>query len=215
MLGLMVIAVAEAQTVYRYVDENGVPTYSERRPEPGTARRLSVIDAACLADNTGRCRLRRDPSGLNLRHWRNTPLDWASFRAEIRQALREHQIDEALVRAVIHAESHFDPVVVSRAGAQGLMQLMPVTQEIYGVSNPFYPEQNIRAGVAHLAYLMRRFDYDRERVLAAYNAGEGAVRRHGGVPPYEETENYVLRVETLFQRYQSSRPALGTSIGSP
>lgn len=201
-------SVALGQTVYRYVDEHGVPHYTERRPA-GRQQGVRTIDAACVADHTGRCRLRRDPNQLNMDYWRRTPLNWHDFRDEIRLALREYHIDEALVRAVIHAESSFDPVVVSRAGAQGLMQLMPATQEIYSVENPFLPDQNIRGGVAHLAYLMERFNYDRQRVLAAYNAGEGAVRRHRGIPPFRETENYVQRVEALYQRYSDNRPSPG------
>jgi soluble lytic murein transglycosylase-like protein len=107
------------------------------------------------------------------------------------------------VRAVIHAESAFRPDAVSHKGAQGLMQLMPGTAEIYGVEDPFDAAQNIEAGVQHLAGLLVRYDGDVTLAAAAYNAGEGAVKRWGAIPPYEETKVYVHRVGILHRRYQA------------
>jgi len=108
------------------------------------------------------------------------------------------------VRAVIHAESAFNPNAVSHKGAQGLMQLMPETASRFGVADPFMADQNIRGGVAYLAWLLKRFDGDQRLVSAAYNAGEGAVERNGGVPPYQETLRYVDRVALLAQRYRGA-----------
>lgn len=110
----------------------------------------------------------------------------------------QYDVDPVLVRAVIQVESDFNPNCVSRKGARGLMQLMPGTARRYGVSKVHDPDQNIRGGVRYLADLLAIFRADLQRVLAAYNAGEGAVSRHGGVPPYEETATYVKRALTVY-----------------
>ena len=113
----------------------------------------------------------------------------------------KYDIDPAFVRAVIHAESHFNPQAVSKQGAQGLMQLMPATAKELGVRNSLSAHQNIKGGVKHLARLLRKYKGDNKLASAAYNAGEGAVKRHGGIPPYKETQVYVERVGILHQRY--------------
>lgn len=102
-----------------------------------------------------------------------------------------HNLEARLVRAVIEAESGFNPRAVSHRGAQGLMQLMPSTARRLGVEDPFDPEQNVRAGTRELRRLLDRYAGDVVLALAAYNAGQGAVDRHGGVPPYGETRRYV------------------------
>ncbi len=111
-------------------------------------------------------------------------------------AARKHKVNPELVAAVIRAESAFNPRALSRKGARGLMQLMPATAKRYGVSisELWKPERNIEAGVRYLAFLADRFSGDLPRILAGYNAGEGAVDRYGGVPPYRETQGYVRRI---------------------
>ena len=109
-------------------------------------------------------------------------------------AARRHGLDPELVRAVVAVESNFQADAVSPKGAQGLMQLMPATARALGVKDAFDPEQNLDGGTRHLRALLDRYNGDLERALAAYNAGEGAVERHGGVPPYPETRAYVGRV---------------------
>ena len=104
----------------------------------------------------------------------------------------------------IHAESAYRPNALSHAGAQGLMQLIPATASRFGVADPFDPSQNIRGGVRYLAWLMKRYSSNLTLVAAAYNAGEGAVDRNGGVPPYSETQRYVQRVGQLADRYRSA-----------
>ena len=103
-----------------------------------------------------------------------------------------HGVDPNLVHAVIRAESNYEPRARSRRGARGLMQLMPSTLKAYAVANAYDPAANIEAGTRHLRALLDRYVLD--QALAAYNAGEGAVQRHGGVPPYRETRAYVTRV---------------------
>ena len=125
------------------------------------------------------------------------------FFASISRAVRLHGVEEALVRTIIHVESAYRPAARSHAGAQGLMQLMPATARRFGVSDSFDASQNIRGGVQYLSWLLRRFNGNLTLAAAGYNAGEGAVDRHGGVPPYRETQNYVVRVAQLAERYRS------------
>jgi soluble lytic murein transglycosylase-like protein len=120
----------------------------------------------------------------------------------VEQAAQRHGLDPALVLAVVSVESGFRPRAVSPKGAQGLMQLMPRTAASLGVSDAFDPEQNVDAGVRHLESLVRLYGGDLTRALAAYNAGQGAVARHGGVPPYRETRAYVRRV---LERYRAKK----------
>jgi soluble lytic murein transglycosylase-like protein len=112
-------------------------------------------------------------------------------------ALRE-MVDRA--RAVVQVESNFDVRAVSSKGAMGLMQIMPVIAQEFSVDDPFDPEKNLEAGMKHLRALLERYGNDSMRALAAYNAGEGAVSRYGGVPPYRETQDYVQRVLALVRR---------------
>lgn len=118
----------------------------------------------------------------------------------IGQAAEAHRLPPALVKAVIAAESDFDPRAVSRAGAQGLMQLMPTTAAVLGVADPLEPTQNVHGGVSYLRSLLDRYG-DLTRALAAYNAGPEAVDHYGGVPPYRETRAYVDRVLTYYRHY--------------
>jgi soluble lytic murein transglycosylase-like protein len=113
-------------------------------------------------------------------------------------AAARHNVDPNLVRAVVKVESNFNSNAVSNKGAIGLMQLMPKTARELKVKNPFDPDQNVDAGVRHLKYLLENYNGDVNLTLAAYNAGEGAVRRSAGVPHYSETQNYVRRITNLY-----------------
>ena len=114
--------------------------------------------------------------------------------ALVRAAARRHDVDARFVHEVIRQESNYDLFVVSSKGACGLMQLMPETAKRFGVKDIFDPAENVEGGVKYLRHLMDRYDGDPTLTLAAYNAGEGAVDRYGGVPPYRETEDYVRRI---------------------
>lgn len=124
------------------------------------------------------------------------------YAQDIEQAARAEGLDKALLHAVITAESGYNATALSPKGAMGLMQLMPATAKRYGVADAYDPVQNIKGGAKYLRDLMRLFGNDLELVLAAYNAGEGAVARHGmRVPPYRETLAYVPKVLGYYKRY--------------
>jgi soluble lytic murein transglycosylase-like protein len=123
----------------------------------------------------------------------------------IRSASDRHSIDADLVRAVIKAESDFNSNARSRKGAMGLMQLMPDTARLHNVLNAFDPADNIEGGVRHLRMLLERYQGDLRLSLAAYNAGSGAVERHGGIPPFVETREYVRRVLHFYEAFRGPR----------
>lgn len=181
--------------VYAYI-EDGVRHYTSRPPR-GMAgiSSLRTIHYSYM-ETCYACAAR---PGVD---FRTLALNTSAYQAEIAQAARDYGVDEAIVRAIIHAESAFNPNALSRVGAQGLMQLMPGTAHRFGVGNAFDAVQNIRGGVQYLAWLLKRFNGNVALAAAGYNAGEGAVDRYGGVPPYAETQRYVQRVGILAERYR-------------
>ncbi len=191
--------------VYRFT-RDGVTHYTNRPPAGAGAKVLFTYIETCFA-----CSLSR---GLD---FNSVGLNLTAYASEISAAAARNGVEEALVRAVIHAESAFNPNAVSRAGAQGLMQLMPATATRFGVTEPFTPQQNIDGGVQYLAWLSQRFGGDLKRIAAGYNAGEGAVDRYDGVPPYQETIVYVERVGILLERYRKelATPAPAAGAAAP
>ncbi|MEK4128788.1 lytic transglycosylase domain-containing protein [Solibacillus sp. FSL W8-0474] len=116
------------------------------------------------------------------------------YQAEIAAAAKKYNIPEKLITAVMKQESNFNPSAISGAGASGLMQLMPATANFLGVKDRFDPEQNIMGGAKYLRQMLNQFDNNIETALAAYNAGPGNVKKYGGIPPFQETQNYVKKV---------------------
>ncbi len=128
------------------------------------------------------------------------------FHPLIEKVSATHNVDDALVKAMVQAESAFDSDALSTQGAQGLMQVLPTTAARYSIENLFDPQQNLHAGVRHLKRLLRMFKGDVALALAAYNAGENAVKRFDGIPPYEETLAYVGKVLGLWKLYARQLP---------
>ena len=132
------------------------------------------------------------------------PKSAKQYDALISEVAHRHSVDVALVKAVIHTESYFNTKAMSHAGAAGLMQLMPKTAAKYGVYDRTDPSANLEAGVKHLRYLIKKYPNNLKNALAAYNAGERAVYYYNGIPPYEETQNYVQKVLHYREFYQDT-----------
>ena len=133
----------------------------------------------------------------------------------IRDIGSRHDVDPELIHAVIRQESNYDPFAVSPKGALGLMQLLPSTAERFGVKDVFVPAENIQGGVKYLRYLMDRYPRQAALVLAAYNAGEGAVDRYGGIPPYQETQAYVARISERYSPSSEIAPSKDDETARP
>lgn len=199
LIGLLVpfalgaVSTVEGEQIYVVDRVGGAPLFTNR-PLNGTT------DAAILGSARG--------SFFKLRRRGKFPKLFPDrYRDEIAAAAAEHNVDSDLVTAVIHVESSFNPRAVSPKGAKGLMQIMPIPAKSLGIKDPFAPRENIRGGAHLLAQLTQKFGGDERLALAAYNAGEGAVRRHNGVPPYPETQAYVEKVLRLKTAYSLKRGA--------
>jgi len=179
---------AHSAAIYKFRDRNGVVNYTNVRPIGVNPQIVMVYCPGC--DPTSKVDFSR--VGININ----------AFSKEIQAAISKHPVDEALVRAIIQAESAYNPLALSKAGAQGLMQLMPGTANQYGVTDSYNAAQNILGGVAYLRFLLDFFDGDIRLASAGYNAGENNVLKYAGVPPFAETQVYVKRVAQLYERYQ-------------
>ena len=159
----------------------------------------SYLLTAAVAPDTPLSRL--EPRSFNL-SLNELDVSIDKYDRLIRAASKKHSLDPALVKAVIHAESQFDPQAVSPKGAMGLMQLDPITVKELGIGDPFNPKYNIYGGVRYLRLLIDTFEGDKNLALAAYNAGPGPVHRHRGVPPFKETKKYVTKVLRYLDYYK-------------
>ena len=191
-LSLLTLAFASSAfsaAIYKFRDRKGVINYTNVLPKGVTPQIVMVYCPAC------------DPtSKVDFSH---VQLKTTDFGPHIKVAIAKNPVDEALVRAIIQAESAYNPYALSKAGAQGLMQLMPGTAAQYGVSDSYDAQQNINGGVAYLRFLLDMFDGDVRLASAAYNAGENNVLKYAGVPPFAETQVYVQRVGQLYTRYRT------------
>ena len=196
IIGLLVITgLLGMQSVfaemYKFTDKDGITHYTNVRPTG--QKNVKTFSFPCYASDTTR----------NQMDWEKIPLNRQAYVDEIRTAAQVFTVDESLIRAIIHAESAYQPEALSPRGAQGLMQLMPATQEELEVVDVFDPASNIEGGTLYLSRLLNQFNQSVDLATAAYNAGPGAVREHGGIPPYRETREYVRRVKILYRRYRS------------
>ena len=178
--------------IYSYRDENGVLNFTNIRPNNSAYKvRVAYKQPKHLSP----------PKTVFYENGAQPVTLSPQLAAIVDHVSHDYAVDNSLVRAVIHAESDFNANAVSPKGASGLMQLMPETALRYGVRDIFDPEQNIIGGVHYLRDLLETFGHNVRLALAAYNAGEQAVLRYGGVPPYPETLRYVNRVMQLHSRY--------------
>ncbi len=169
-----------AADIYKYEDKEGVLHFTDAP----TDKRFKVFMRDIKKDQRLRTTFRLSGCARDPRE----------FEAIIDTCATEYGVDKSLVKAVIQAESGYNPNALSRKGAAGLMQLMPKTAQDLKVSDSFNPAENIRGGVRYLRFLLDTFKGDVAMALAAYNAGLAKVAKYGGIPPYEETRNYVARV---------------------
>jgi soluble lytic murein transglycosylase len=176
---LLPIVPAKAD-IYRYIDENGVMHFTNCP----TSAKFKLF--------------------MKERRMFIAKLDSKKFDPIIAEAAKKYSLEAPLIKAVIKAESDFDPNAISDKGARGLMQIMPINYRLLDVENPFDPHQSIHAGARYLREMMDRFNGKLSLSLAAYNAGPAAVDRYNGIPPYQETEEYIERVMRYYQQYKNS-----------
>jgi soluble lytic murein transglycosylase-like protein len=203
-MALLLVAVsprAEPGGIYGYTTEDGA-VYLSNIPDDERYSPLILDKAEPPASRSG-ASLAKQPATRSA----------ADILSLIDQAARDRRVDSALLQAVVTAESGYDARAVSGKGAMGLMQLMPDTASRYGIADPYDPAQNLDAGARHLRYLLERYQCDLSLTLAAYNAGEGAVRRHGNnIPPYRETLAYVPRVLGLYEKLRNGPSPTGNGV---
>ena len=189
-MSCLIYAPGALAEIYRYVDSNGTVHLTDRPPHDG----YQLIQ------------INRKKTLMSRINFRDKEANRKRFSGKIAEVANQYQVPEALLHAVITIESVYDPNAISRAGAVGLMQLMPATARRYGVYNRRNPAANLTGGTRYLKDLLIRFDNDIELALAGYNAGETAVEKYGNqIPPYDETQEYVRKVLKL---YSQQSPAL-------
>jgi soluble lytic murein transglycosylase-like protein len=198
--GFLLIALPGHAQIASYTDANGNRVFiNGDSPKPRSGSTINT-SAARKAESPSPAPAFPLPSQTISTAAPNVQLDKI-----VNDAAARHQVDPALVKAVINTESGWNPSALSRKGAMGLMQLIPGTAQRFGVGNPYDPAQNIEGGTTYLKTLLDRYNGDLSKSLAAYNAGEGAVDKSGGVPWYPETRRYVQKVTDTYFRPESGR----------
>jgi soluble lytic murein transglycosylase-like protein len=185
---LLFIATSSSAGIYRYEDEDGVIHFTNCPRDPKF--KLYIRES------------KEDVAGENVVPSNNTAKDLTLYDTLIAEFSRKYEVDFALIKAIIRAESGFNPTAISRKGAKGLMQLMPQTALRLKVSDVFNPRENIEGGVRYFKYLLSLFNDDLRLSLAAYNAGENIVSELRSIPPYRETVDYVRKVMNYYQSYK-------------
>ncbi|MCP4605212.1 MAG: lytic transglycosylase domain-containing protein [Proteobacteria bacterium] len=181
--------------IYTRTDKDGTIYFTNQRPQGKNRRKYKVY---LKAPPHRKAR----PGVIPIPARSRNPARYARYDASIQEAARTFSVPEAFIRAVIRVESDYDPRVVSHAGAQGLMQLMPATARRMSVKNSFDPHDNIMGGSRYLRYLANMFGGDMVLTIAGYHAGEGAVMKYNGVPPYSSTHGYIKKVLKFYHYYK-------------
>ena len=188
-LSILTMGTLAEAGIYKYVDENGVVHFTN-----------------CPRDSKFKLYIKEREDNQPLKKIGyvsyNGTKDSTAYDQLISESSRKYEVDFALIKAIIRAESGFNPYAISRKGARGLMQLMPETAQRLNVANVFSPRDNIDAGVRYFKYLLYSFNHDLRLSLAAYNAGENLVSQLGAIPPYRETVDYVRKVMNYYDYYR-------------
>ncbi|CAM2068239.1 Lytic transglycosylase domain-containing protein [Sulfidibacter corallicola] len=190
---------AFAQKLYAYKNADGRLVITDKPVEKSKKRKYKLVDT--FVPKTVRA---KEAAQVRARRSKGKSLSHEQLEGLVFPIAKSMSVDPDLVYAVIQVESAANIKALSSKGAIGLMQLMPFTAERFGVTNPWDPRQNIRGGISYLRYLLSYFEGDVDLVLAAYNAGENAVDKYGGIPPYKETKRYVKKVRRYYE--QKSHP---------
>jgi len=221
-LGVLIYGSPAEADMYVHYDENGAAHVSSA-PVAADSKLISEDDDSGKTFSTADLYVCKDRAGayrfatkqLSPCYKKRSKFTWQTlgnteefndgyYDEMIRDISQKHEVEFALVKAVIKAESDFDSGAVSKEGAQGLMQLMPKTAKAQGVNDPFDPTANIEGGVKLLAHLYERYKGNLDLTLSGYNAGETAVNKHNGVPPYSETRNYIIKVRRYLDSYRQA-----------
>lgn len=196
-ISLLLAPVTWGGTIYELVDSAGRTVYTDRPDRFPNHTNLTLYASLPKKFSIRSTRISK-PKRVPVTRYKKVP----AIDQMIQRTARNNRLDPTLLRALVHAESSFNPNAISPRGAEGLTQLMPDTARYYGVHDSFDPQQNLNAGARHLKILLQRFNGNETLALAAYNAGESAVNRYGGVPPYAETRTYIQRVQSLRHAYR-------------
>lgn len=189
---LCVVAFAQAGGAYKLRAPDGTVMFTDVKPGAGNTRQYKKLantdrgtaTASCKGMNKAKLAARADKIDQSIKHF-----------------AKVYSVNQHLIKAIARIESCFDITAVSKAGAKGVMQLMPATANEFGITELFDYKQNIEAGVRYFSALNKQFEHNHRLALAAYNAGPGAVAHYGGVPPYRETQNYVVKVLRKYKEY--------------
>lgn len=183
---------AWAGPIYVIERTDGSTTFSSQKPKNN--QKFEIFDRESARFSLGQ-----------IKPYKNSRLFLDRYNQWIIEAALKFNLDTSLIKAIIHVESAFNPEAISPKGATGLMQLMPSTAKQHGVKDINHPKENIFGGAQHLALLMQHFKGDIKMVLAAYNAGQEAVEKYKGIPPFKETINYVQKVLYYYKKYKYSK----------
>jgi soluble lytic murein transglycosylase-like protein len=198
--------------IYQWTDADGIVHFTNK-PTANAAAKVYLKGATPGSSGAGGVAVR--PGVTPFAPQDRDPARYTRFDEHIRQASALYQIPESLVRAVIKVESDYDPRAVSYAGARGLMQLMPETADRMQVKDINDPRENIFGGVRYLRVLANMFNGNLDLTVAGYNAGEGAVVQYGGIPPYAQTKDYVVKVTLFYRRYRMIPDVVDASLLAP
>lgn len=200
--GIVFTSLQARADIYSYTDKEGVVHFTNAKPAGATAKVVVKGDGN-----------KRGGGAAQFAPQDRDPARYTRFDGWIHEAATLYQIPVEFVRSIIKVESDYDPRAVSYAGARGLMQLMPDTADRMQVKDINDPRENIFGGVRYLRILANMFNGDLVLTIAAYNAGEEAVMRHGGVPPFEQTRDYVTKVAKFYKRYRTIADPAAASTG--